>query len=460
MDANEISKLVEFADNWVSKKTGKHLETVEKEILRQTLKGKKLSAIEFPSYENSYVQRYRAPQLWKQLSYVTGEKVGKKTVLEVLQRLQSQRSASSCTTATPLTQSADTTQSQFSANTQIDLNGHTALNGSVSCLELRDGKPISEELDAIKPDEPTPYQTGVSDYINLNATNGKIPNHLNFFSTRLLIKGQLRESSQTEASQSKKAEERSAGSTAQEFQLSSQTSQSDNPEPDFDSSTDGWHSFMNFMKPGMPLLLALGFFGCLFGLSWLANWYGVTNHSARQLPKAQFGYSLALKLNPFSAAAHYNQAVTYEDQHNYQRAHAEYQMAIEGGLIEAYNNQARLYILQGNYGAAVSLLRIGLPLAKDDQVRADMYKNRGWARLEQGRYDEAKVDLTEAIKLKSTYAPTYCLLAQVLEREGDKKDALLEWENCLGLAYQPNTPEEDNWLNLAHQRLDAEEGEK
>jgi tetratricopeptide (TPR) repeat protein len=323
---------------------------------------------------------------------------------------------------------------------------------------LRDGKPISEELDAIKPDEPTPYQTGVSDYINLNATNGKIPNHLNFFSTRLLIKGQLCESSQTKASQSKKVEERSAGSTAQEFQLSSQTSQSDNPEPNVDSSTDGWHSFMNFMKPGMPLLLTLGFFGCLFGLSWLANWYGVTNHSARQLPKAQFGYSLALKLNPFSAAAHYNQAVTYEDQHNYQHAHAEYQMAIEGGLIEAYNNQARLYILEGNYDAAVSLLRSGLPMAKDDRVKADMHKNQGWARLEQGRYAEAKLDLAEAIKLKSESAPAYCLLAQVLEREEDKKAALEQWENCLGFAYQPNTPEEDQWIHLARQRLSAEGG--
>ena len=458
MDANEISKLVEFTDTWVSEKTGQHLETVEKEILRQTLKGKKLSSIEFPSYENSYVQRYRAPQLWKQLSYVAGEKVGKKTVLEVLQRLQLQRSASSCTTATPLTQSADTTQSQFCANTQIDLNGHTALNGSVSCLELRDGKPISEELDAIKPDEPTPYQTGVSDYINLNATNGKIPNHLNFFSTRLLIKGQLGESSQTKASQSKKVEDCSAGSTAQEFQLSSQTSQSDNPEPNVDSNTDGWHSFMNFMKPGMPLLLALGVFGCLFALSWLANWYGATHYLTGQLPKAQFGYSLALKLNPFSAAAHYNQGTVYEDQHNYQRAHAEYQMAIEGGLIEAYNNQARLYILEGNYDAAVSLLRIGLPLAKDDRVKADMYKNQGWARLEQGRYAEAKLDLTEAIKLKSESAPAYCLLAQVLEREEDKKAALEHWENCLGFAYQPNTPEEDQWIHLARQRLSAEGG--
>lgn len=89
-----------------------------------------------------------------------------------------------------------------------------------------------------------------------------------------------------------------------------------------------------------------------------------------------------------------------------------------------------------------------------------MYKNQGWARLEQGRHDEAKLDLSEAIKLKSERAPAYCLLAQVLEREGDKKGALVQWENCLGFAYQPNTPEEDKWIYLARQRLDTEGGEK
>ena len=76
-----------------------------------------------------------------------------------------------------------------------------------------------------------------------------------------------------------------------------------------------------------------------------------------------------------------------------------------------------------------------------------MYKNRGWARLEQGRYDEAKLDLTEAIKLQGDRASAYCLLAQVLERQTDKKGALSEWENCLGFAYQPKTPEEDKWAS-------------
>lgn len=441
MDANDISKLVELADTLVYEKTGQHLEAVEKDILRQTLKGKKLSAIQFASYENSYLQRFIAPKLWNRLSVVAGEKVRKKTVLEVLQRLQSQRSASSCTAAS---------HSQLSANAQAELNGHAAFNGSVSCPELRNGRTTSEESDSVALHEPT------SSLAEMRCINPHCPNRQN--------SNQLREPSQADHTESKTFEDRSPDSTTEEFNSSSQSSQPDNPD-ETKNSTYGFPSYMNFMKPGVPLLLSLVILSFLFALSWLANWYGVTNHQAGQLPLAQFGYSWALKLNPWSAAAHYNQGATYEDQYNYELARAEYQLAIEGGLVEAYNNQARLYILQGNYDAAVSLLRIGLGLAKNDRVRADMYKNRGWARLHQGRYAEAKLDLTEAIKLKSdspsgdsfaSLAPAYCLLAQVLEREGDKKGALVQWENCLGFAYQPNTPEEDKWIHLARQRLDAE----
>jgi tetratricopeptide (TPR) repeat protein len=456
MDADDISKLVELTDSLVYEKTGQHLETVEKHILQQTLTGKKLNAIQFPSYEDSYVQRFRAPRLWNLLSLVAGEKVHKKTVLEVLQRIQSQRYVppehAIPSGKAPLTRSPSgaATQSQLIANAQAK-NGHAALNGSVSCPGLKDGETTSEEPDSVAPHQLTPAQAGVSYCINPDCIDRQNPNHLNSCQecgTPLLINGQLRELSEAEHFESKKVEDCSPDFTAE-------TSQTDNPD-ETKSSTYGLPTFMNFMKPGVPLLLSLGVLGCLFVLSWVANWYGVTNHLAGQLPKTQFSYRWALKLNPLSAAAHYNQAAIYEDQYNYQRAHAEYQLAIEGGLIEAYNNQARLYILAGNSDAAVYLLRIGLELAKDTRVRADMYKNQGWARLEQGRYDEAKLDLTEAIKLKSNRAPAYCLLAQVLEHEGDKKGALSKWENCLGFAYQPNTPEEDKWVHLARQRLDTE----
>ncbi|HCF27650.1 MAG TPA: hypothetical protein DEV81_10740 [Cyanobacteria bacterium UBA11049] len=393
MDADDISKLIDFADRIVYEKTGQHLEAVDKDILQQTLKGKKLNAIQCPSYENSYVQRFRAPKLWERLSVVTGETVRKKTVLEVLQRLEIERSQHKYMTA----------RSPSIASVKAKFNDRATLNGSLPYPEL----PSDRQY------EPSP----------------------------------------AEHSENQKVSDRSFDTTTQDDRSSSQNSEPKNSQ-NTNSSNNGLPRFMNFLKPGVTLLLSASILSCLFALSWLANWYGVTNHLSGQLPQAQFGYSLALKLNPFSPAAHYNQAATYEDQHNYPLAQSEYQLAIEGGLIAAYNNMARLYILQGNYDAAISLLRVGLPLAKDD-IKADMYKNRGWARLEQGRYDEAKLDLTEAIKLQSDRASAYCLLTQVLERQTDKKGALSEWENCLGFAYQPQTPEEDKWIQIARQRLEV-----
>ena len=391
MDADDISKLVDFADRIVYEKTGQHLEAVDKDILRQTLKGKKLNAIQCPSYENSYVQRFRAPKLWERLSVVTGETVRKKTVKEVLQRLELERSQHKYVIA----------HSPSIASVKAKFNDRASLNGSLPYSELL----INQQCEPSATEHPKNQKVGSS-----------------------------------------------SDTTTQDCQSSCQNSQTETQ--DTNSTNNSLPSFMNFIKPGVALLLSASILSCLFALSWLANWYGVTNHLSGQLPQAQFGYSLALKLNPLSPAAHYNQAATYEDQHNYPLAQSEYQLAIEGGLIAAYNNMARLYILQGNYDAAISLLRIGLPLAKDD-IKADMYKNRGWARLEQGRYDEAKLDLTEAIKLKSDRAQAYCLLAQVLERQTDKKGALSQWENCLGFVYQPKTPEEDKWVHIARQRLEV-----
>lgn len=444
MDADQISKLVELADSLVYEKKGEHLEDVEKYILEQTLREKKNSALHFEKYTDDYVRRGCGPKLWKRLSEVLGEKVHKRTISKVLQRIQSQQ-----------TQSGFATQSQCTANARIELNGHAALNG----LE-----PI--QFHQLTPDMEVSSCTKID---CISCQNSNRLNSCQACSTRLPRNGQMRELSQAEHPESEKAENCSADSTEQEFQSSTQTSQSENPN-EARSGTYGFPTsikfinFTNLLKQGVPLLLSVGTIGSWFALSCLVNnWYGVKNHLAGRLPKAQLGYKMALKLNPWSAAAHYNMGSAYEDEQNYVQAHDEYQKAIEGGIVPAYNNQARLYILSGKYDAAVALLRIGLPLAKDedDRVKYSMLKNLGWSRLEQGYLEEAKINLQDAIQLKSDSSPAYCVLAQVLERKGEKKDALGEWENCLRFGYQAQTPEEDKWERVAQQRLvAAEKGKK
>lgn len=218
---------------------------------------------------------------------------------------------------------------------------------------------------------------------------------------------------------------------------------------------------IKFLRPGIALLASVGIFSIWYALSWLGNWYGTKSHLAGRLPQAQIAYNWVLDINPWSAEAHYNLGAVYEDQQNYQQAQVQYQRAIELGLFGAYNNQARLYLLQRKSDAAIALLQVGLPLARNQEprIKYSFLKNRGWARLQQGRLEEAQVELTQAIVLEQERSAAHCLLAQVLERRGEKQQALQHWEDCLAYTYLPRTPEEDIWTRLAQQRLKASFGE-
>lgn len=436
MNDDDISKLVKLANSLVYEKTGTHLEDVEEAILRQTLTGKKNTAIQFKGFTDSYVQRLLAPKLWKLLSKVTGEKVHKKNVLRVLERLQSQ----------PM-QSGVASRGKYLAKAQAKSNGRVVFDSFILHAELTDSQNIFNSPDSTLHNS-TPSSTRVSYCINPDCTNRHNPSHhyCMEYGPPSPVNGRLHKPLQAEQAEGKESGNSSTNSTEGEPQPFSQAPYSNKAEPERDSSTHSLAPLVNFFKfmmPGGPLLLSIGVCGSLFGLSWLANWYGAKNHVTGQLPQAQLAYRISLKLNPWSTEAHYNQGSAYEDEQNYQQAHQEYQKAIEGGLVPAYNNQARLYILAGKYDAAVGLLQIGLPLVKneDERVRYSFLKNRGWARLEQDRLEEAKLDLTEAIKLQSQSAPAYCLMAQVWERQGEQKNALAQWENCLGFSYQPQTPE-------------------
>jgi tetratricopeptide (TPR) repeat protein len=181
---------------------------------------------------------------------------------------------------------------------------------------------------------------------------------------------------------------------------------------------------------------------------------GFDNYQAGQLTSAQRDYERALKLEPDLLPAHYNLGLLYEDLSDFDKAKAEYQIALQGGLDAAYNNLARLYILDEEYDKAIPLLLEGLKLTRDDAVRYDLYKNLGWARLGQARYDEALATLQEAIRLANEEAPAYCLLAQVLEAEESQGEALDDaWETCLRYA-DSSRPDEDLWLGLARQHFE------
>ena len=427
MNIEYILRLIEWLDNLVYEKKGRLLKNEEKDLLKQVLTGKKLDTIKINGLTDKYTRNGFARQLWNLLSEVSGERIGKINATEVLNRLYLEQASSKTIPC-----------SGIGVKARIKNPGYAVSSGSK-------------------------IAQGVKSYcINPSDTNDKTSNQIDTYSicSSSLNSRWLRQQFKASGSGSKNASENTWASTVAEFQSSDRTCQTDDSEQNKNSSCS-WQSYMKFMKSGLPLLIALGVCGVLYGVSWLANWYGVENHVAGRLPQAQLGYTIALRVNPWSIETHYNLGTVYEDQQNYPQAHTQYQKAIEGGLVAAYNNQARLYILEGKYERAVSLLEIGMPLVKNDtaNTRYSFLKNRGWVHLLQGRLGQASVDLNQAIALKSDDAAAHCLLAQVLEQQVKNTQVQREWENCLRFA-QPQIPEENKWMRLAQQRLKGTGGAK
>jgi tetratricopeptide (TPR) repeat protein len=124
---------------------------------------------------------------------------------------------------------------------------------------------------------------------------------------------------------------------------------------------------------------------------------------------------------------------------------------------------ARIYILKKDYSPAVSLLLKALDNNKQQsltpQTKHAIFKNLGWARLKQKNYPDAQAKLEDAINLESNtrfknfeIADSHCLLAQVLDAQGDETEALREWKICNEKA-NITIPEQDEWLTIAQQRL-------
>ncbi|MGB0385475.1 MAG: CHAT domain-containing protein [Ardenticatenaceae bacterium] len=202
----------------------------------------------------------------------------------------------------------------------------------------------------------------------------------------------------------------------------------------------------------IPLLLLLLFL--LLRLPQIAIFYnnrGAERHDAGDLRGAQLDYEWALKLNPDYIEAHYNLGLLYEDWHKPDMARAEYLVAVGGGSEEARNNLARLYISDQMYSEAVKLLLTALDKSENDEVRYNLLKNLGWARLGQGRYPEAESRLRDAIRLAAHKAAAHCLLAQVFDEQAKTELALTEWDMCLRYADKHN-PDEDCWIGMAHER--------
>lgn len=214
------------------------------------------------------------------------------------------------------------------------------------------------------------------------------------------------------------------------------------------------------VKLGLSMLLLAILLVFRYSLPQVASYFtekGVENYVNGQIKSAKSNLERAIALNPEDEEAHFNLGRLYEDLQELKQARTYYSIAVGGHLDVAYNALGRLYIQEGKYSQAASLLQQALfdLDSQNAQVRYALLKNLGWTRFKQKRYAEAQSNLEDAIALNEK-GSAHCLLAQVLEIRESKGKALSEWEQCLRYA-NPRYPEDDDWINLARQRVDSQE---
>jgi Tfp pilus assembly protein PilF len=192
------------------------------------------------------------------------------------------------------------------------------------------------------------------------------------------------------------------------------------------------------------------------------EYYQNKGYKPINVAKAESDFKRALAFNPDDEETYFFLGLLYEDLQNYELARTQYQIAAMGGKNEAYNNLARLYILDQKYIAAAGVLQ-QLRSRKIDEnnvnLKYALYKNLGWLELKLGQFERAKVDLQRAIKIADDKAPAHCLLAMVieeLEKQTKSKEALVEWESCKE-HNEAALPEDFIWLNIALERVDAQQ---
>ncbi|MGE5660368.1 MAG: tetratricopeptide repeat protein [Actinomycetota bacterium] len=191
-----------------------------------------------------------------------------------------------------------------------------------------------------------------------------------------------------------------------------------------------------------------------------ANNCGFDCYITGDLTQANKQFELALKINPNHAASYYNQAWSYEQVGDFNRALELYRQAALNGFAAAYCNLARLHIIEDKkYDLAVDICQRGLALVQaetvetDKIVKAALLTYLAWAWINQGRDEEALEKLQAARELDENRTLTYALMAQALENMGQYTEALEAWKTYVKKYPKCERRDKDILMGKARQRL-------
>ncbi|HEX7335084.1 MAG TPA: tetratricopeptide repeat protein [Pyrinomonadaceae bacterium] len=209
---------------------------------------------------------------------------------------------------------------------------------------------------------------------------------------------------------------------------------------------------------------------------------GVADRQEGRLSTPITHYQRTISLEPSDAIAHYNLARAYEALTEYDKAEAEYKLAIRWDDDQAvfYDGLAHLMIAQKKDNAgSLRLLDTGLDKLEaqkqagefQDQeneykrIKLSLLRNRAWVYFMLEYLTQAEDDLRVAMETKPDAAAPHCLLGQVLEKkagEGPKSPELSQqitkaYTDCIAFSHNQRDKIEAEWFAHAQERLNQED---
>ena len=182
------------------------------------------------------------------------------------------------------------------------------------------------------------------------------------------------------------------------------------------------------------------------------NAFGVQNHRNNQFLIAKVSYNLAALINPTNGVSFYNLSELCKQLSDRKCEREAMQSAVWRGLPEAHAQISKSFLLENKPEDVLKAIGLCLEQTKYDGVKSACFKNRGWLRFNQKRYDSAETDLRMAISLSNKTPEAQCLLAQVLEIKGKPQESLKHWQETLKSA-NSSIPEQDECIQMAKERL-------
>ena len=183
---------------------------------------------------------------------------------------------------------------------------------------------------------------------------------------------------------------------------------------------------------------------------------GSTKYLLGRSQDAIANYDQAIRLEPDDVHAYYHRGQANATLEKYNEAFADYNKVIymRPNYAEVYNHRGSLQVKLGHYRKAITdytkaiqLISSGKTKLDNNQEnsislilrrntkfgKAEVYYNRGVAKLELGEFAEALVDLNKAIQLKPDYAEAYHNRGVVKIRFNQPNEALVDLNKAIQL---------------------------